>query len=153
MPEAITEPVHPTAVAGRQDLAGLVDVRDVGERLVPQAALANGGGAGPRVELAVKALREVGLLCVGEWLIAEDEPGVLVHPLANLTERLAIMDPAKVDGADLGDELRVKLLEFQRHRSRDRLTVHGESNVPTYGLFAGRNVSSARSWKDCRARL
>jgi hypothetical protein len=54
--------------------------------------------------------------------------------LANLTKRLAIIDPAKVDGADLGDELRVKLLEFKRHRSRDRLTVNGESNVPTCGL-------------------
>src|SRR5713101_9938869 len=126
MPEAITEPVHATAVAGRQDLAGLVDVRDVGERLVPQAALANYGGAGPRVELAVKALREVELFCVGEWLIAEDEHGVLVHPLANLTERLAIMDPAKVDGADLGDELQVKLSEFYRHRSRDSV---GENEV------------------------
>src|SRR5216683_52342 len=62
-------------------------------------------------------VREVELFRVGEWLIAEDEHGVLVHPLANLTERLAIIDPAKVDRADLGDELRVKLLKFQRHHS------------------------------------
>src|SRR5258707_8436 len=90
MPEAITEPVQATAVTGRQDLAALADVRDVGERFVPQAALANHGGAGARVELAVEALREVELFCVGEWLIAEDQHGVLVHPLANLTERRPI---------------------------------------------------------------
>jgi hypothetical protein len=53
------------------------------------------------------------------------------------------MNPAKVDGADLGEELRVKLLEFQRHRSRNRLTVDGESNVPTTGSFAGCNVAGA----------
>src|SRR5216684_265591 len=115
MPEAITEPVHATTVAGRQDPAGLVDVRDVGERLVPQAVPANGGSARPCVELTVEALREIELLGVGEWLIAEDEHGVLVHPLADLAERFAIMDRAKVDRTDLGDEARVEPLELQRH--------------------------------------
>jgi hypothetical protein len=69
------------------------------------------------MDLAVEALREVELFCVGEWLLAEDKHGVFIHPLAYLTERLTITNPAKVDRADLGDEVRVKLLEFQRHRS------------------------------------
>src|SRR5260370_16513555 len=115
MPEAITERVHATTVARRQDLAGLAHVRDVGERLVPQAVLANGGSAGPRVELTVEALREVELFGVGEWLLAEDEHGVLVHRRADLTERFAIMDQAKVDRTDLGKKARVELFELHRH--------------------------------------
>ena len=116
MPESINEAVHSSPVAGRQDLAGLVDVRDVGERLVAQAALANRSGAGPRVELAIEPSREIELLGIGEWLIAEDEHGVLVHPVADLTERLAIIDLAQLERADLGDEMGVELLELQRHR-------------------------------------
>ena len=65
MPEAITEAVHSSAVAGREDPAGLVDVRDVGERLITQAALASRRDAGARVELAIEPPREIELFGVG----------------------------------------------------------------------------------------
>src|ERR1700694_1739394 len=105
MPEAITESIHATTVVSRQYLTGLIDVRDVGERLACQVAVANGSNAGPAVKMGVEAPGEVEWFGVFEWLIAEDEHGVLVHSLANCGERFGLLDPAKVDGADLGDEV------------------------------------------------
>src|SRR5215831_16529985 len=100
MPEAITERVHAPAVVGRHHLAGLVEVRDVSECLVAQSALADDGGAGSRMDLAVEALRELELLGIGERLIAEDEQGELVHPLVDLIERCAIMHAPQIDLTD-----------------------------------------------------
>ena len=129
VPEAIAERVHAPAVVGFQDLAVLVEVRDVGERLVPEAVLAEGAAPGLGVQLAVEALGERELLVVGERLIVEDQDGVLVHPRPDLGERLGIVDLAEVDRAHLGDEVRVELAEGQGHGREPRTTPGGESSV------------------------
>jgi len=115
VPQAIAEPVHATAIVRPHDLAALVEVRDVAEGLVAQAVLLQRADPQLGVELAVQALREGELLVVGEWLIAEHEDGVLVHPRADLGQHLGIVDPAKIDGAHLGHEARVKLAKCQCH--------------------------------------
>jgi hypothetical protein len=68
------------------------------------------------VQLTVEAPREGDLLVVGEGLVAKDQHGVLVHAGADLGERLRIAHPPEVDRADLGGEVRMKLLERQWHR-------------------------------------
>ena len=115
MPEPIAKRVNATAVAGSEDLAGFVEVRDVGERLVAEAALGNGGGPSLGVDLAIEALGELQLLGVAEWLIPEDEHRVLVQPAADFVECFAVLNPTKVDRAHLGHKERVKLFEVQRH--------------------------------------
>src|SRR5262249_35225056 len=92
-----------------------VDVRDVGERLVPQAALVEDAAAGLRVELAVQSSGEGELLLVREGLVAEDEDGVLVHPRPDLAGRGRVVNPAQVHRAHLGDEVWMELPEAQRH--------------------------------------
>jgi len=71
------------------------------------------------VELAIEALSKFQLLGVAEWLISEEEHRVLVERAADLVERGAVLNLAKIDRADLGDKERMKLFEVQRHcRSR-----------------------------------
>ena len=115
MPEPIAERVHATAVAGPEDLACFVKIRDVGERLVAEAALGNGGGPSSRVDLAIEALGELQLLGVAEWLIPKDEHRVLIEPTADFVECFAVLNPTKVDRARLGDKERVKIFEVNRH--------------------------------------
>lgn len=71
------------------------------------------------MELAIEALSKFQLLGVAEWLISEEEHRVLVERAADLVERGAVLNLAKIDRADLGDKERMKLFEVQRHcRSR-----------------------------------
>src|SRR5438552_12850649 len=67
------------------------------------------------MQLAVESLGERELFVVGERLIAEHEDGVFVHPCPYLSQRLAIVNLAKIDLAHLGDEVPVKLSECQGH--------------------------------------
>jgi hypothetical protein len=117
VPQAIPEPIHATAIVGLHDLTVLVEVRDVAERLVPEAALLEGADPGFRVQLAVESLRERDLLVVGERLISDDEDSVFVHSRPNPSECLAIVNLAKIDPAHLGDEVLVELSECQGHAS------------------------------------
>ena len=87
--------------------------------------------AAPRlgVELAIEPLRERELRVVGELLIAEYEDGVLIHPRPDLGERLAIVNPGKIDRAHLGGEVLVKLSECEGHGfNESRTTFDGESS-------------------------
>src|SRR5439155_26627737 len=133
VPEQVAEPVHATAVVGLQELAALVDVRDVGEGLVAEAALAEGGAPGPRVQLAVESLRERQLLVVAERLVTEHEDGVVVHPGPDPRERLAVVHPAELDRAHLRDEVTVQRPERQGHASEPRTTMGGESSSAARG--------------------
>ena len=82
-----------------------------------------------RVELAIEPLRESELLVVGERLIAEHENGVFIHPRPDLGERLAIVNPGKIDRAHLGGEMLVQLSECQGHGvNESRTTFDGESS-------------------------
>jgi hypothetical protein len=67
------------------------------------------------VELTVEVPREDDLFGVGEWLIAEDEHGVRVHPLADLNERFAIMDTklARTTLNDRGVRTRLRMRSVQ----------------------------------------
>src|SRR5712691_10591434 len=67
------------------------------------------------MQLAVESLGERELFVVGERLIAENEDAVFVHPCPYLSQRLAIVNLAKIDLAHLGDEMPVKLSECQGH--------------------------------------
>ena len=115
MPEAIAEAVHAAPVVGLQQIAVFIDVRDVAEGLVAEPALLERGGPRLGVQLAVEALREGDLLVVGEGLVAKNQHGVLVHAGPDLGERLRIVHPPEIDRADLGGEVRMKLLEGQWH--------------------------------------
>src|SRR5262249_5673565 len=121
------ERVHATTVASLKQLAGFVEVRDVGERILVQSTLGNGRGASFGMELAIQALSELELLFVGERLIAEHEERVLVHSASDLLEGCTILDPTKVDWTYLGDKERVKLCEVQRHRFQRRSPLDRES--------------------------
>ena len=68
------------------------------------------------MQRAVQPLREGDLLAVREGLIAEHQHGVLVHAGPDLGERLRVVDPPEVDWAHLGGEVRMELLERERHR-------------------------------------
>jgi hypothetical protein len=115
VPQPVAEPVHAAPIVGLQEVAVLVQVRDVAERLVPEAALSQGRRARPRVQRPVEALGEGDLLVVGERLIAEHEHGVLVHPFPKAREGLRVVDAPKLDRTDLGDEVRMELVKCQRH--------------------------------------
>ena len=83
---------------------------------LPKRFLPSTATPGVGVQHAVEALREGELLGVGERLVAEHEDGVLVHPGADLVQRLAIVNAPQVDRPDLGDEVRVQPAEGQWHR-------------------------------------
>ena len=125
MPQAVPEPVHAPAVVGSRDVPALVEVRDVDERVVPQAVQAQGGGSGLRVELAVQPLREGELLVVGEGLVPEHEHRMRVHPGPDLGQRLGVVHLTQINRADLGGEVWMQRAELEGHadillRARDR---------------------------------
>ena len=115
VPEAVPEPVDPAAMVGGRDLAALVQVRDVDERVVVEAVEAERRRPRLPVELAVQALGEGELLRVRERLVAEHEDRVLIHPGPDLGERLGVEHLAEVDRADLGHEGRVERAEPEGH--------------------------------------
>src|SRR5712664_2787137 len=117
MPQAVAERVHAAAVAGSEELAAFVHVRDVGEGLVAESAFLHDGRTGFHVQCTIEALRERELLVVGERLVAEHEHRVLVHPGPDPVQRAAIGDAAQIDRGHLGGEVRVKLAERQGHRA------------------------------------
>src|SRR5581483_3983995 len=125
-------PVHPPAIVRLHDLAVLVEVRDVAERLVAEAVLLKRADAELGVEHAVQALGEVEVLGVGPDLIAEHQHRELVHAAPDAGQGVGVADGLEVDRARLGDEARVELAECQRHRgasrSESRLLGAGESS-------------------------
>ncbi len=81
----------------------------------PRPALVEGARSRLGVELAVQAPGEGQLLRVGEGLVSEDQHGVLVHPRADLRQRLGVVGRAEIDGADERGEVWSQLGELERH--------------------------------------
>ncbi len=115
MPEAVAERVHAAPVVGADDLAVLVEVRDVAEGLVAEAVLLERADPQLGVEHAVQPLGEIELLAVGEGLVAEDEHGVLVHARPDAREGVRVLDLAQIDGTHLGGEHGMERAELQFH--------------------------------------
>jgi hypothetical protein len=67
------------------------------------------------VQPAVQPLGEGDLFLVAEGLVAEDQDGVLVHPGPDRGQREAVVNPAEIHRAHLGDEVRVEPPEGQGH--------------------------------------
>src|SRR5215468_2882490 len=107
MPQPVAERVHAPAVVALHDLAVLVEVRYVAERLVAEPALSEDPTACSGVELTIEAPRERQLLLVRERLIVEHEDSVLVHPRADRGERSGVVHGREVDGTRLGHEVRM----------------------------------------------
>ena len=106
VPQAVGDRGGAHAVVRVPDLAVLVDVGDVGQRLVAEPVVADGRGGRPGMQRAVETLGEVELLFVGELLVAEHQHGVLVHAGADRLQRVAIMHLAQVDRAHFAGEVR-----------------------------------------------
>ena len=115
VPEAIAERVHAAPVVGADDLAVLVEVRDVAEGLVAEAVLLERADPQLGVEHAVQPLGEIELLVVGERLVAEDEHGVLVHPRPDACEGFRVVRLAQIDGTHLGGEHGMERAGLQFH--------------------------------------
>ena len=153
MPQSVPEPVHPPAVVGACDVAALVEVRDVDERVVPQAVQAQGGGPGLRVELTVQPLREGELLVVGEGLVPEHEHRIRVHPGPDLGQGLGVVHLTQIDRADLGDEVWMQRTELEGHgdvllwerRERPAGTRGGRQNRRAPVCALGRRIHGDRS--------
>ena len=121
VPEPIAQAVHALAVVGLIDFSARVEVGDIGQCLVAQAAFLERADPGLGVQPAVQALRKGQVLLVREVLVAEDEQGVLVHAGANLQQRLRVSHLAEINGADLGHEMGMELAKCQGHMNRSSL--------------------------------
>ena len=115
VPQPVAQRVHAPAVVAIHDLAVLVHVRDVGQRLVAEAVLAKDGGAGLGMQLAIEALGELQLPGVAELLVAEHQHGVFVHAGADDLEGCGVVDFAQVHPVYGGGETGMQLVENEGH--------------------------------------
>ena len=116
MPEAVRDTVQALPAVRFQHLSSRIDVRDIGECFVAEAALLQNADAGLAVELPVEPDGEVALLLARERLVPEDEHRVLVHARPDSLQGLVVVHAAQIDRARLGGETRVELLEPECHR-------------------------------------
>ena len=117
MPESVGKAVEAATSVGLEDPSVRADVRDVGERLVPEAALLEHADARLPVQLAVQPGGEGELLLVGQCLAAEHEHRVPVHPTADRLEQRLVVRFPNVYAARFGDEGRMKIAKFEGHVS------------------------------------
>ena len=131
VPEAVREAVEAPAGAGLEELPVRADVRDVGERLVSEAALLEHAAPGLAVKRSVEPGGEGELLVVREPLIPEDDHRVAVHRLADRLEGVLAARLPEVDGAGFGAEGRMQLAKFEGHVSfREEGRARGQDSVP-----------------------
>ena len=107
MPKPVGKTGHAAPVIGCKQLSVRTDVGDVGQRLVAKAVFHQHGGGGLGVQLAVKTLREIDLLRIGKFLVAEYQDIVFVHPASDGFERRRIGYGTKVDAACFCSKQRV----------------------------------------------
>ena len=125
MPEAVREAVQALPAVSLQDLSAGIDVRDIGDGLVAEAALLQDADAGLAVKLPVQPGGEVALLLAGESLVSEHQHRVLVHAGPDLLQGLLVVHVAQIDRARLGGEEGVELAELKRHASVSRREADG----------------------------
>ncbi len=107
VPETVAKAVGAAPVLGLEDSALGIEVGDVGERLVAEAALAEDRGPRLAVQLAVEALGESELLGIGEFLAAKHEHAMRVHSRANRLERFAVLDVTQIQSVGLACESQI----------------------------------------------
>ncbi len=115
VPQAVAKQVLAPPVVGLEDLAALVHVGNVRQRLVAEAVLRDRRHAGLGVELAVETLRELDLLPAGKGLLAENQYRVAIHARANLLQGVAVGNCPQIDRADFSDERGMQRFESEVH--------------------------------------
>src|SRR3981189_1204204 len=125
-----------SAAVTRQRLAVLAEVRDIVEAGAGREPriLRLDDVAAARIFLFAEIQRERHLLLVGDVLIAEQQPPVLVHAGFDIGGLLRRQRLSQIDAGDLAEKMRVKLPDRDSHGvSPDRKAV-----VP---LRLGKNYS------------
>jgi hypothetical protein len=113
MPQSIALRDHPTTIAGWQDLPVVVQIRDVTERLVPQAIPTQVEPTG--VQLAIEALCERDLFVVRERLVMKYQDPVLVDRRPKFEQCMLIVHLTEIDSTNLSNKCRPKLPEAYTH--------------------------------------
>ena len=115
MPQPVADRAGAQPVIGRHDVALGIHVRDVGQGFIAEPVLGQHGHRGLGVQLAVKALRKVQLLVVGERLVAKHQHRVLVHASTQLHQGVAVSNLTQIQGADLRGKDRTQGFEGDSH--------------------------------------
>src|SRR5262245_8861340 len=148
-------------MVARHDLAVLVEVRNVAERLVAEPVPPEHPAPRSRVALAIDATRAVWLPVFRERLIVEHEDGVFVHPCAHRGERPGVVHGREIDGARLRHEIRMKLAKGEVHgwslglsvrsvNPRPRYTAPGTFGAITVGTASQRLLTTSHRRTPCR---
>src|SRR5262245_48717003 len=118
MPEAIAQLEEPHTVLGGEDVAVLVEVREVCHARTepPIVALLDVAGRGIALELA-EVLGKDELLLVREILATKDEDGVGIHPGLDRRDLGGVDRPGDVDAGHLAGERAAERADRDRHSS------------------------------------
>jgi hypothetical protein len=123
MPQPVAQLEEPLAIVGRDDLAILVEVGEIGDSLTEAGFRRLADCAGPLLDLERTEIpREGDLLLIGDVLVVKNQHTVAIHRILDGDSVLAADRLGEVDARRLSSKDRMELPDGDRHDDLPALT-------------------------------